>query len=285
MSEAGFSLLLSTVFFAFVNTGVKFLTNLPASEIVFFRGLITLIISFYFLKKNKLNILGNNKKILVLRGIFGTIALYSLFHSLKIMPLALATTFVAMNSIFAAVVFHIFLNEKSNINQYIFLFLALGGVLLIKGLPGSEQSLNWEQLFWGLLTPISSAFAYACVRKLGPSDHPLVVIFYFPFISTPVMAPYLVAEGILPEFWELGIILVVGVFTQFAQYYMTVAFQKESASGIAIYNYAGVIWGALIGYFLFREKLQINQVWGILVILICLLSFEWLKRKNKNLSI
>lgn len=274
----------STIFFAFVNTGVKFLDRLPASEIVFFRGLITLVLCLYFIKNRKIYLWGVNKKLLILRGIFGTIALYSLFQTIKIMPLALATTFAAMNPIFSAIVFHVVLKEKSSLKQALFLLSAMAGVFFIKGFGAAPVVLSFEQLFWGLLLPSSSACAYACVRGLRHSDHPLVVIFYFPFVSTPLMAPGLVQEGLWPSIFELAVILIVGVCTQAAQYLMTIAFQKETASKIAIYNYAGIIWGTLIGYFLFHETLSWNQAVGIGIIVASLWGAQIVSNQQQDLS-
>ena len=44
-------ILLSTFFFALMNVGVKYLDNIPAHEIVFFRALVTLIVGYIMLRR------------------------------------------------------------------------------------------------------------------------------------------------------------------------------------------------------------------------------------------
>ena len=42
-------ILISTVFFSLMNIGVKYLTRIPAYEIVFFRALVTLVVDLVVL--------------------------------------------------------------------------------------------------------------------------------------------------------------------------------------------------------------------------------------------
>ena len=65
----------STIFFLVVKIGVKLLPHIPAMEIVFFRCIISFFISFLILKNQGVYIFGNNKLLLFMRGVFGTIGL------------------------------------------------------------------------------------------------------------------------------------------------------------------------------------------------------------------
>ena len=65
----------ATIFFMVVKIGVKLLPHIPPMEIVFFRCLISFLITYFLLKRKGHNILGNNKSLLMMRGVFGTIGL------------------------------------------------------------------------------------------------------------------------------------------------------------------------------------------------------------------
>ena len=61
----------ATIFFMVVKIFVKMLPHIPPMEIVFFRCIISFFITFYLLKNQGHDILGKNKTLLMLRGIFG----------------------------------------------------------------------------------------------------------------------------------------------------------------------------------------------------------------------
>lgn len=83
-------LIASGLFFAVAHATVKFLPHLPASEVVFFRALFSALISFVWLRAAGIRPWGRNKRMLVLRGVFGTLALLLYAHTLQHMPLASA---------------------------------------------------------------------------------------------------------------------------------------------------------------------------------------------------
>ena len=64
-------MLISTLAFACMNVIVKQLTNVSAHQIVFFRSAGSLFFTFGYLIRNKIPMLGNNKPLLILRGIVG----------------------------------------------------------------------------------------------------------------------------------------------------------------------------------------------------------------------
>ena len=81
----------ATIFFMVVKIGVKLLPHIPPMEIVFFRCLISFLITYFLLKRKGHSILGNNKLLLMGRGVFGTIGLYLYFVILQEIPLATAS--------------------------------------------------------------------------------------------------------------------------------------------------------------------------------------------------
>ena len=64
-------MLLSTLSFAFMNAMVKYLISYPTMQIVFFRAIGSLAITFGYLKILKIPQWGNQKKLLILRSIVG----------------------------------------------------------------------------------------------------------------------------------------------------------------------------------------------------------------------
>ena len=85
-------MLIATFFFAIMNVGAKYLTHIPPVEIVFFRSLITFIISYSVLRIRKIRVFGKkeNRKWLLVRGLAGALALTLYYTTLQTMPLASA---------------------------------------------------------------------------------------------------------------------------------------------------------------------------------------------------
>ena len=77
-------MILSAGSFCMMTVFVKLAGNsLPTIQVVFVRGLFTLIVTGFFLLKAKINPLGKKKRLLTARGLSGTIALFlvlSLIH-------------------------------------------------------------------------------------------------------------------------------------------------------------------------------------------------------------
>jgi drug/metabolite transporter (DMT)-like permease len=115
------------------------------------------------------------------------------------------------------------------------------------------------------------------------TDHPLVVVFYFPMVATPIMLVLSYCNWIMPIGWEWGVILLLGIFTQVGQVFMTKALQAEKANIVASLKYLGSIYALIFGYFIFDEKYDFISILGIGLILSGVLLNVGLKNwRNKK---
>lgn len=258
-------ILLATFFFALMNVGVKMLDRIPTHEIVFFRALVTLIVGYFLILKAGLNPWGNNKKLLIMRGLSGTIALVCYFYTLQKMPLASAVTIQYLSPIFTVFFSILILGEKARPIQWLFLIMAFVGVIMVKGF---DPRITVLELSIGLTAAVFSALAYNFVRKLKDFDHALVVVFYFPLVTVPIVGVYCLTEWVQPDWYELSILILVGLMTTIAQIFLTKAYQIDRASNISIFNYLGIIYALLIGFIFFSETLPPLAYGGFAVIMI-----------------
>ncbi len=267
MQKAVWLLIVATSLYSLINVGVKLLDSLPASQIVVFRAFISALICSFYIWKKKISFLGNNKRVLFLRGLFGTIALLSLFTCLQKIPLAVAMTLINLSPILTVVIAHFYLKEKANLSQWVFLLVSFVGVFMVRG---EVAPVPWVWMLLGLLAAFFAALAYTCVRKLRTTEDPLVVILYFPLVTVPMIGPIMVYEWQTPIGIQWIILLGIGCLTQLAQYCMTLAYQLESAAKVMVFNYTGLFWGVLLGWVIFNEKLSYLQICGVLLVFFCL---------------
>jgi drug/metabolite transporter (DMT)-like permease len=260
-------MLLAGVCFAVMNVLVKYLTSIPAVEVVFFRALISLVISYVFIKRARISPWGNNKTILVLRGIFGTSALVLFFYTLQEMRLGTAMILHYLAPIFTSLLAHFFLKERLKWVQLIFFVVSFSGILMLKEF---DADISFWLMVAGVGAALLSGAAYSCIRKLKFSENSHVIIFYFPLVATP--ATGLITVFVVGWVWPVGIdwllLLGIGVLTQVAQYFLTKAYQSESANKVAAVSNVGIIYALLFGFFLFGEIFSIPVFTGMLLVML-----------------
>ena len=231
-------MLVSVVCFSLMNLVVKYLPHIPATELVLFRSIVSIILSLWMIRQRNLNPFGNNKFWLIQRGVYGVIALTAFFYTLQKMPIGPALTIQYLSPIFTAIFAIFILGERMRPIQWIYFLVAFGGIALIKGFD-KDTSLLLVGL--GIISAIFSGLAYNAIRKLKDSDHPVVVVFYFPLIATPVMAIVALFNWVSPQGWDWLLLVLMGVLTQIAQVNMTKAYQAAPVGKVAPLKYVGVL--------------------------------------------
>tara|TARA_R110001592_G_scaffold160523_1_gene392713 strand:- start:667 stop:1515 length:849 start_codon:yes stop_codon:yes gene_type:complete len=272
-------MLLSTLIFAAMNVLVKYVPNIPAIEIILFRSVISFLMSGIALKAQRVPLFGNNKKILLFRGIAGALALMMFFTTLQEIPLASAVTLMFLGPIFTAILGMWIVKEKVAWVQWLFFGLSFGGILMIKGF---DARVSPEMTLLGVGAAFFSGIAYNMIRKLKTSEHPLVIIFYFPLVTLPIVGIYSVFHWVWPVGIEWLVLLAIGVLTQIAQYFMTKSYQSEELSKVANLNFIGIIYALGFGYVLFEETFNLLTYLGMTLVMVgVVLNVVYKQRKRQ----
>ena len=106
-------MLLSTFSFALMNALVKYLVDYPTLELVFFRSIGSLAITFSFLKVKGIPQWGNQKKLLILRSLVGVTSMVLFFWGVHYITIGSAVTLRYVSPIFAALL-AVFFFKRSN---------------------------------------------------------------------------------------------------------------------------------------------------------------------------
>ncbi|GGH76771.1 DMT family transporter [Phaeocystidibacter marisrubri] len=282
-SRAVVFMLISVVCFSAMNLVVKFLGNIPAPELVFFRSVVSFTLSLYFIKRRNLSPFGNNKKWLIARGVFGVTALTTFFYTLQELPLATAITLQYLSPIFTAIFATQLLGEKVKSYQWLFFLISFAGIAMIKGF---NEDVDLKFLLLGVMSAVFAGLAYNAIGKVKHTDNPVVVVFYFPLIATPIMGVVSIFYWVQPIGWEWLLLILMGVLTQIAQVYMTKAFQSSAISGLTGMKYLGVVFALGFDFFIFHVAYQPMALLGIgLVIAGVLLNLFFKPRKTKKIKV
>jgi drug/metabolite transporter (DMT)-like permease len=278
LTEGVRAMFLSTLAFALANAFVKQVSHIPAMEVVFFRTTIASAFCIIGLYRANADWRGSNRSLLLLRGIFGTTALYLFFTTLQNIPLASAMTIQYLSPIFTSIIAIFVLSEKVRSLQWVFYAIAFGGVLLIEQIDTRVSPLF---LVIGIISAFCSGVAYNLVRSLRGREHPLTVVLHFQLVGVVAGFISLFFEWRTPTGWDWIYLFLVGVFSQLGQIFLTNALQKERVAGVAIINYTGLVYALLIGSFIFGEAQTAESLAGMLLVVFgVLLSVIYSKRRQ-----
>lgn len=269
-------MLISTLAFACMNAIVKHLTHLSAFQIVFFRSISSLFFTFGYLLKNNIPVLGNKRRLLILRGLVGVTSMTLFFMSTKYLPIGTAVSLRYMAPIFAAVFAVFILKETIKPLQWLFFALAFSGVLILKGF---DAELDGYGLVLVTISAIFSGLVYIVISKIGNDDHPVVVVNYFMVIATIVGGVLSINNWVNPIGFEWLMLFGLGLFGYFGQVYMTKAFQIASTNQVAPLKYIEVVFTVLFGVFMFNEIYTLWSILGIMFIIIGLILNALYKTK------
>jgi drug/metabolite transporter (DMT)-like permease len=269
---------ISTLAFSLANVFVKQVSHIPAMEVVFFRTTIASSFCIIGLYRANADWRGSNRALLLLRGLFGTTALFLFFITLQNIPLASAMTIQYLSPIFTSIIAIFILSEKVRSMQWIFYAIAFSGVLLIEQI---DTRVSIFFLVIGIFSAFCSGVAYNLVRSLRGREHPLTVVLHFQLVGVVVGALSLLFEWKTPVGWDWLYLFLIGAFSQMGQVFLTNALQKERVAGVAIINYSGLIYALLIGSLVFGETQSAESLAGMLLVVFgVLLSVVYSNRKQ-----
>jgi drug/metabolite transporter (DMT)-like permease len=257
-------MLAAAFFFSLMSLLVKLAgRRLPSSEIVFARSLFSLVISYVMVRRAGLATWGRRKPLLLLRGLAGFGGLTCFFYAVTRLPLADVTVIHFTNPVFTAIFAALFLRERLGSRELSGLAVSLGGVVLVARpsflFGGAVEGLNLFAAGVALLGAALAAVAYTTVRKLGETEHPLVVVFFFPLVATPASVPLMMSERALwPTPLEWLALVGVGVVTQIAQIHLTKGLHAERAGRAMSISYVQILFAAFWGAAVFGE---IPDIW------------------------
>tara|TARA_Y100001968_G_scaffold269515_1_gene260352 strand:- start:207 stop:1109 length:903 start_codon:yes stop_codon:yes gene_type:complete len=269
----GFKFLIgSGLAFSLMSVCVKLIGGrIPVPELVFSRALISLIMTRFLISRNNINPWGYQKKLLILRGLLGTFALFCIFKALVTLPIATATIIQYIYPTFTVICAYFILKEYI-LNRIIFsVIIGWIGIILVSQ-PEWDLSNNILEtliaIIIAILGALMTSLAYICVRKLSAKEHPLVIIHYFPLVSVPLSIPFLINNFVLPIGTEWIWILGIGLFTQIGQLCITEGLRLIPAGQATSINYSQVIFASIWGAVIFQESITTSIYIGGLCVLI-----------------
>ena len=282
-------MLISALAFALMAALVKEAGQLgiPLLQIIFVRALVSVVLSLIDIGRSRVHPLGNRKALLFARGFSGFLALTGVFYALFHLSMAQATVLQYLHPVFTALLAFLFLAERPTTATLACIALSLLGLACMV-VPYWTASDTTTAPLWPVIAGLGGAFgsgvAYTLVRKLVITEHPSVVVLYFPLVCAPGTLLLGGADFIWPTVAGWWVLLGVGCFTQLGQLALTKAMQLDAASRVTSLSYLQIIFAAILGWLAFGEiPTRATLLGGGLILLGAIVS-AWMQPRSVRAS-
>ncbi len=229
--------------------------EMDALEVIVWRTLVSVPLALALVWRIGLRV--KAKKWLLARVTLGSIAMVCFFTAAKGLSVGDLSIVSRLQPIVVALVAPLVLGvaERAGGRVWVLLLTGLLGCALIVG-PGLQVG-NLFGLY-ALAATVASAGAHVCVRRLGRSDDPRVVVVWFQLaaFAFALFAQWLLhgSEGVwlpLPPRHLWWPIAGIGVCATLGQVLMTFAYRAERAPTVAAATYAAPAFGIAIDLIVF----------------------------------
>lgn len=269
--------LLAVFLFMVMAAMIKVATqNVPPGEAVFFRSIFAMpIIVGWIWQRGDLReaLVPNNLMGHVWRGIFGTSAMALTFAGLRLLPLPEATAIGYATPMFTVILAAVMLGEKVRLFRISAVALGLVGVMIVMW---PRLTLDTDMLGTagtiGALMVLAAALLRALVqihiRTLVQTEHTAAIVFYFSLTATVLSLLSLPFGWVIPSPRDMGLLIGSGLIGGIAQILVTSSYRFAGASTLAPFDYASLIFAALIGYAVFGEVPTLSVVAGAALVVL-----------------
>ncbi len=246
---------------------VKWLTDgYPVTQIIVIRGAFILLPMFILAwRMGRLSSLRVTRPgWQALRAMLFTASVFLFLNGLRFNPLAINTAIAFASPLIITALAVPFLGESVGWRRWSAILVGFGGVLVIVRPIG--ESINIYALL-PLATAVTGAFQDIITRRISDTESALSVLFCS---STLVIltASYFAFDGSwrLPTMVDFSFLVLTGLLSGAAHYLLIETFVLAEAAVVAPFRYSALVWGLLIGFFVWDDLPNLSDWFGIILI-------------------
>lgn len=203
----------------------------------------------------------------VLRGLSGSLGTVLGVHALQSIPLADFYGIIFLTPLLLCLLSHFILKERIGRHRITCILIGFIGVLILAGPQFAGGNIGF--IFAGVAV-IFSAMNGILVRKIGQEKIVMRFAFYVFAANMLVNLPFLIVEksATLPDLSHLPFFLAIPpiVLAGLLAYSISFSRVRETAM-IAPFHYSQMIWGVILGYFLFGDEPSVRTLIGAAIII------------------
>ena len=265
---------LSVCAFSLMDLIIKWTTDYPLGQVVFFRGFFGIVFYFFIIPKNRIKNFYQTKRPILhfLRCLVGLIAMVSIFIALRNLPLATVVSISFAAPIFTTIFSIFLLSEKVGIYRWLAVLIGFLGILIITE-PGFE-SLNIYYIF-PIIFCIGLSYVAIAIRKLSSTEPVWLISLNFSIAITIAGLCSLPYGWKIPSFFDFFVLSLVGFFGGVANLWLSQSYKFSEVSLVTPLKYLGLVFAIFFGYLIWGEIPSLKSLFGgLLVILSSIIIFR-----------
>ncbi|MEO8723202.1 MAG: DMT family transporter [Sphingobium sp.] len=255
--------LLAVLGFSVMFTGGKLASEHGVNlvEIVFYRQLLAMpvVVASILLGPGLASIRTDNFRLHIGRATLGLIGIFLNFLAFVMLPLAEATTIGFSMPIFATILSAVLLREPTGIHRWAAVLLGFTGVLVIAQ-PGTHFDMPINGVGVAITAAILTAFVSILIRKMGKTETPTTIVFWFCALPIPPLLCLMPFFGQAHDGVTWAILVTIGISGGFSQLLMTLSLRWGPVALVLPMDYSNLIWATLFGW-LFWNKWPAPTTW------------------------
>jgi drug/metabolite transporter (DMT)-like permease len=260
----------ASLFYGAMNISIKLGgVHLTVWQTAMGRFLLGLVFMPILIRVLRLEWSGQERRLLIARGLSGTVAFLLMIQAVKLIPLSMAMVLFYLWPVFTCLLSPIIAGEPTTRREWPLVITALLGtaVILWPERGGSGLSLGH---FLSLASSFFAGLAVILIRRLRRRNNPFTIYFYFCVSGGAATAGPLLAqrEPLLPVSVEGWVLLsAVAVFAMVGQVLMNQGIKYLDASRIGALMMTEVLVATAFGALALGETLHFRFFTGAILIL------------------
>ena len=219
--------------------------------IVFFRNLFGLMLLLIWHARVLRKTLSTERmRLHALRGGVNVLAMLMFFTAVTITPLSEVAALSFTAPLFAALLAIPFLREKARPRRLVVIGIGLAGMLIILR-PGLTTVTLGQVLV--VLASILWAGALIVIKTLSRTDSPVTITIYMGIFMTPIAGLAAIAFWQTPNLEQFFWLILIGLLGTLAQVSLVGSFRMAEATAVLPFDFFKLIWGSVVGFFMFSE--------------------------------
>ena len=231
--------------------------------VIFGRSVVISGMTFFIAKIQKNSLTFDSPKWMLARCITGLSAMACYFYAIPLIPLTTAVVLQWTSPLFVALFSGIVIKEKVSPFLFVCIGSAFTGTILI--ISPSFEAIEINAIY-ALISGVLSALAYLSIRQLRSTASSESVVFWFAIFCVILSVPFSAKELTTLSFYEIQLLVGVGITAGIGQIGMTKAYHAAKAAYIGAFSYSTVVVSWVYGLFIFDEILSIWDMIGTLLI-------------------
>jgi len=273
-------MLLSALVFSFADILTKYLSFFFfPTQIAFIRFLCGGLILWPVLSRKGVSLRGNRTRILILRGIFGTLSFFCLLKSIAMIPLANAIVLMYTFPLFAFLFSSIFYKTGIEIVEIFLIGIGLLGIYIF--INPDFHSFNMGYIF-GLLSGCLGGMVMVFIHKARQTNGPLIIYFYFCLIGGIISFPFWVQGFKIPEVHHGILLVLLALLLLVGQVLMSEGFKYCKAAEGSLIMMSEVVFTGVAGVLLFKDPVTYHFAVGAFLIIGSGVGLNLISRISKH---